>query len=166
MPDWVRDGHKVTVVTCTPNHPDGRPYPGYRNRFWQTEVMDGIHVIRIWTFLAANEGVTLRTLNQLSYLLMVTLVVPWLPRAEIVISTSPPLFCGLAGYGISRIKRARWLLEVRDLWPDAIRAVGAIRNRWLIRTPRSHRGLGLPHRRSGGNRHPLVRRAHCGARRA
>jgi glycosyltransferase involved in cell wall biosynthesis len=130
---WARDGHEVTVVTCTPNHPNGRPYPGYRNRFWQTEVLDGIRVIRVWTFLAANRGVMLRTLNHLSYLFMATLVAPWLPRADVVISTSPPLFCGLAGYGVSRIKGARWVLEVRDLWPEAIRAVGAISNLWLIR---------------------------------
>ena len=130
---WVRAGHEVTVVACTPNHPRGRPYPGYRNRFWQTEVVDGIRVIRIWTFLAANQGVVLRTLNHVCYLLMVALVAPWLPRADVVISSSPPLFSGLAGYGVSRIKRAPWVLEVRDLWPEAIRAVGAVRNRWLIR---------------------------------
>jgi hypothetical protein len=43
----VRSGHEVTVVTCAPNHPRGVLYEGYRNRWFQTEEMDGIHVIRV-----------------------------------------------------------------------------------------------------------------------
>ncbi|MEM7564001.1 MAG: glycosyltransferase WbuB, partial [Pseudomonadota bacterium] len=51
--EWVRLGHEVTVVTCAPNHPKGQVYQGYRNRLWQKEHLEGIEVIRVWTFLAA-----------------------------------------------------------------------------------------------------------------
>jgi glycosyltransferase involved in cell wall biosynthesis len=44
-----------------------------------------------------------------------------------VVSTSPQFFCGLAGYPLSRLKRIPWVLEIRDLWPDSIVAVGAMR---------------------------------------
>lgn len=57
----------------------------------------------------------------------------WLPKADIVVSTSPQFFNGLAGYFVSRLKRTPWLLEIRDLWPESILAVGAIRNKALIR---------------------------------
>ena len=131
--EWAKAGHDVTVVTCAPNHPAGRVYPGYRNRLWQVESIDGIRVVRLWTYLAANEGVARRTVNYISYMLSSLLVTPFLPAADVVVSTSPQFFCGLAGYGVSRIKRAPWILEIRDLWPDTISAVGALRAAWLLR---------------------------------
>jgi hypothetical protein len=52
---WVQDGHEVTVVTCVPNHPRGTVYDGYRNKLFQREEKDGIHVVRVWTYVTANE---------------------------------------------------------------------------------------------------------------
>lgn len=54
-------------------------------------------------------------------------------KQDIVLSTSPQFFNGLAGYFVSRIKRAPWVLEIRDLWPESIVAVGAIKNSNIIR---------------------------------
>ncbi len=130
---WVAAGHDVTVVTCAPNHPQGIVYQGYRNRLFQRERRDGINVIRLWTYVTANEGVLKRTLNYLSYMVSVIIAIPWLPKSDVVISTSPQFFNGLAGYVVSRIKRTPWALEIRDLWPESILTVGAIRNKMIIR---------------------------------
>lgn len=130
---WVRDGHRVTVVTCAPNHPRGTVYPGYRNAVFTREETDGITVVRVWTYVTANEGFLKRTLNYVSYMFAAILISPWLPKVDVVISTSPQFFNGLAGYVVSRIKRAPWALEIRDLWPESILAVGAITNRTIIR---------------------------------
>lgn len=129
---WVKDGHEVTVVTCAPNHPRGRVYPGYRNRLFQREEKDGIRVVRLWTYVTANEGFVKRTLNYVTYMVAVILAIPFLPRGHVVVSTSPQFFNGLAGYFVSRLKRMKWVLEIRDLWPESILAVGAIKNRFLI----------------------------------
>ena len=64
---WVAAGHDVTVLTCAPNVPDGKVYEGYRNKLRQEEWVDGIRVIRVWTFIAANKGAVLRIMNYLSY---------------------------------------------------------------------------------------------------
>jgi glycosyltransferase involved in cell wall biosynthesis len=130
---WAELGHEVTVVSCVPHHPMGKAYPGYRNRWIHTEYKDGIKAVKILTYITANEGFAKRTLNYVVYMLMAILVAPWLGRADIVISTSPQFFNGLAGYFVSRIKRAPWLLEIRDLWPESILAVGAIKNRHIIK---------------------------------
>ena len=130
---WAKAGHDVTVVTCVPNHPSGKVYPGYKNRLFQSEFIDGVRVVRLWTFLAANEGFLLRTLNYLSYLMSATLALPWLPRADVVISTSPQFFCGLAGLVARTFKRAPWVLEIRDLWPESIVSVGAMREGMAVR---------------------------------
>lgn len=131
---WVEMGHQVTVVSCVPHHPMGKPYPGYKNKLIQVENIDGIKAVKVLTYITANEGLFKRISNYVFYMLMATLVVPFLPRADVVISTSPQFFNGLAGYFVSRIKRAPWLLEIRDLWPESIVAVGAITSARVIST--------------------------------
>jgi glycosyltransferase involved in cell wall biosynthesis len=87
----------------------------------------------VWTYVTANEGFLKRTLNYLSYMVAAVLVAPYLSRCDVVLSTSPQFFNGLAGYLVSRLKRVPWILEIRDLWPESIVAVGAITNRPVIR---------------------------------
>lgn len=129
---WVREGHEVTVITCAPNHPDGVLYPGYRNRIRQWEEVAGIRVLRVITYLSANAGFLKRTLNYLSYMVSATLLSCLVRKVDIVISTSPQFFCGMAGLWTASLKRRPWILEIRDLWPESIIAVGAIRNRPII----------------------------------
>ncbi|MGD8569873.1 MAG: glycosyltransferase family 4 protein [Gammaproteobacteria bacterium] len=131
--EWIRNGHQVTVITCAPNHPHGKVYPGYKNRLFHVEEKDGIKVIRLWTFVTANEGFFKRTLNYISYKVAAILAAPFMGKADVVVSTSPQFFNGLAGYVVSRIKRAPWILEIRDLWPESILTVGAIKSRYIIR---------------------------------
>lgn len=130
---WVKQGHQVTVVTCNPNHPHGQLYPGYRNRFWQQELVAGIRVIRLWTFLSANKGFGLRTLNYLWFMMASVLLCWRFGRHDVVISTSPQFFNGLAGYAVSRLRRLPWVLEIRDLWPESILAVGAMKESGITR---------------------------------
>ncbi len=130
---WVRKGHEVTVLTCAPNHPNGILYPGYENRWVQWEERDGVRVLRVKTFLSANKGVKKRILNYVSYMASAA-AFSWLVRkVDLVVSTSPQFFCGMAGYFVSRLKRRPWVLEIRDLWPESIISVGAISSRKTIR---------------------------------
>jgi len=131
--EWARKGHEVHVVTCVPNHPAGRVYPGYRNRVLQHEEIAGIHVHRVLTVPAANAGFVGRSVNYFFYLLMAVVTAPVLPRVDVVVSTSPQFLCGLAGFLVSRLKRVRWVLEIRDLWPESIVTVGAMKESWITR---------------------------------
>ena len=131
--EWVRQGHQVTVLTATPNYPRGEIYPGYRSRLWQREEKSGIQIVRVWTYVTPNERFLKRTISYVSYMISAILATPLLPKQDVVITTSPHLFSGLAGFVVSGLKRAPWVLEIRDLWPKSILAVGAIRNRTIIR---------------------------------
>jgi glycosyltransferase involved in cell wall biosynthesis len=128
----VKAGHKVTVITCAPNHPNGIIYPGYKNRIYQWDELDGIRILRVKTYLSANKGFLKRTLNYVSYMVSATLWSPLVKDVNVVVSTSPQFFCGYSGYIVSRLKRCRWVLEIRDLWPESIIAVDAITNRKVI----------------------------------
>ena len=132
---WAAAGHDVTVVTCVPNHPRGVVYPGYRNRVRQVEEMDGVRVVRVGTYLAANAAVWRRTASWLSYLAAAVLFGFLERRADVVIATSPQFFCAWAGLLVAAAHRRPLLLEIRDLWPASIVAVGAVRSRpvhWLL----------------------------------
>lgn len=130
--EWVRLGHDVTVITCAPNHPKGKLYPGYKNRFFQTETVDGVTVVRVWTYIAANEGFVRRTLNYVSYMMTATLAATRVAQPDVYISTSPQFFCGLAGLIAAKMRLRPWVLEIRDLWPESIITVGAMRKGMVI----------------------------------
>ncbi|WP_428938306.1 glycosyltransferase family 4 protein [Fontivita pretiosa] len=129
---WARDGHEVTVITCAPNHPTGIVYKGYRNWLLQQEWMDGIRVLRVWTFLAANRGKGRRAINFVSYMIMATLLALFLRRRDVLIATSPQFFCGWAGVLVTALRRIPFILEIRDIWPESIHAVGASERNLLL----------------------------------
>ncbi len=125
--EWVRSGHRVTVLTCAPNVPVGVVYEGYENKLYQEEWVDGIRTVRVWTWLAANKGRVRRGLNYLSYLAAAGAAGPLVrPRADVVIATTPQFFAGWAGWPVARAHGAPFVLEVRDIWPDSIVAVEAL----------------------------------------
>jgi len=130
---WARNGDEVHVITGVPNVPTGTVYEGYKNRLVQTETTEGIKTTRVWTYVTANRGTIKRILNYVSYMLSASVVGLFVQKPDIVIATSPQFFCGWAGIFTSRARRVPFILEVRDLWPDSIAAVGAIRNRFVLR---------------------------------
>jgi glycosyltransferase involved in cell wall biosynthesis len=130
---WVEQGHRVTVITGVPNVPDGVVYEGYENRWRHRARVAGVEVIRVWTYLAANRGTARRILNDLSFMISATLAGLFVRRPDVVIATSPQFFCGWAGVLLTRLRRLPFVLEVRDLWPESIHAVGALRHPRLIR---------------------------------
>jgi glycosyltransferase involved in cell wall biosynthesis len=132
---WVRLGHRVTVITCFPNFPEGKLFPGFRNRFRQVEERDGIRVVRVKTFIAPNTGTLLRILDFLSFLLASFLAGLFEPRPDVLAATSPQFFAAVAGWALAAARRCPFVLELSDLWPDSIVAVGAMKPslglRWL-----------------------------------
>lgn len=130
--EWVKKGHRVTVVTCAPNFPAGKVFDGYRNRLFQRERIDGIEVVRVWTYITANEGFVGRTLDYVSFMIAAVLAAPFLKRPDLVIGTSPQFFTVCAAYVVSRLKRVPFVFELRDLWPESIKAVGAMRQGRVI----------------------------------
>lgn len=125
--EWVREGHQVTVITCAPNFPKGKLFDGYKNRLWQREEMDGIQVVRVWSYITANEGFLKRTLDYTSYMVSAVLAAPFVRNVDIVVGTSPQFFTACAAWFAGLLKGKPFVFEVRDLWPESIRAVGAMR---------------------------------------
>jgi glycosyltransferase involved in cell wall biosynthesis len=92
-----------------------------------------VRVLRVKIYLSANKGVGNRSLNYFSCLLSAAAFCRLVKDVDLVVSTSPQFFCGLSGYFVSRRLGCPWVVEIRDLWPESIHAVGAVRGRGVIR---------------------------------
>ena len=131
---WAATGDDVTVLTGMPNHPTGVVPPEYRRRARAEERVDGYRVVRTWLYATPNEGVFKKTLGHLSF--MVTSVLLGGHRAgpaDVVVVSSPTFLSILSAWFLARRKRARLIVEVRDLWPAIFVELGILKNRAVIR---------------------------------
>lgn len=125
-----RLGWQMEVVSELPNYPTGNIYPGYKQVFHQQEQDHGASIHRVWVW--ANPRSNLR--EQLgifgSFLVSALCYIIGKPkRYDVVYATSPPIFAAIAGALIAKLLRTRFVLEVRDIWPDAAVDAGKIKKR-------------------------------------
>jgi glycosyltransferase involved in cell wall biosynthesis len=130
--EWVKKGADVTVITCNPNFPEGKLFKDYKNRPYYKEMIDGIRVIRVWSYITSNRGTGRRILDYISYALS-SFIVSLFFKADIIIATSPQLFTAVGGYLSALFKRKPWIMEVRDLWPESIQVLGAMSNSSILK---------------------------------
>lgn len=123
-----RRGHRVTVLAPFASHPQGRLAPRDHGRLLSDEVREGVRVQRAFVLAAPNRGAWRRTLAHLSAAAGSLLRgLAGGGGAEVFVATSPPLFTGLAGWALARLHGRPFVLDVRDLWPDAFVDLGLAR---------------------------------------
>ena len=131
--EWVRLGNEVTVLTGVPNVPKARVFKGYKNKIYQSEKIAGIKIVRVWTFIAKNEGVFLRALDFISFMVTSFFFGLFIKKPDKIIVSSPQFLPVISGFMIAKIKNVPFILEIRDLWPESIVALGAInKNHYII----------------------------------
>jgi glycosyltransferase involved in cell wall biosynthesis len=129
---WAAGGDEVTVLTGMPNHPTGVLPPEYRGAFRRRERRDGYRVVRTWLYATPNEGVARKTLSHLSFMVS-SVLLGWSGPADTVVVSSPTFFSIGSAWLLARLKRARLIVEVRDLWPAIFVELGVLTNRRVIR---------------------------------
>jgi glycosyltransferase involved in cell wall biosynthesis len=131
---WAADGDDVTVLTGMPNHPTGVLPASYRRAVRRRELADGYRVVRTWLYATPNEGVARKTLGHLSFMAS-SVLLGWRASgaADVVVVSSPTFFSILSGWLLARLKRARFVVEIRDLWPAIFVGLGVLTNRRVIR---------------------------------
>jgi glycosyltransferase involved in cell wall biosynthesis len=131
---WAADGDDVTVLTGMPNHPTGVVPAEYRGAIRRREQRDGYRVLRTWLYATPNEGMARKTIGHLSFMVSSVLLGGRASGpAEVVVVSSPTFFSIGSGWVLARLKRARLVVEVRDLWPAIFTELGVLTNRWVIR---------------------------------
>jgi glycosyltransferase involved in cell wall biosynthesis len=130
---WVSDGADVTVITCAPNFPKGQVHDGYRNAWRRVDIVEGIRVVRVKTYITSNEGFTQRILDYLSFMASAFFMGLFEKRPDIIIGTSPQFFAVVGAWLLSIARWRPFVFELRDLWPASIVTVGAMKKGVVIR---------------------------------
>jgi glycosyltransferase involved in cell wall biosynthesis len=118
-------GHRFTVITSRYNYLTGKdraPFnaiPGFELRV--APALSGIH--RSYGRRALGFGI-----------FALTSIAKGLAAGplDVVLGTSPPLFQALSAFVVARLRRCRFVLEIRDLWPEFALELGVLRNRGFI----------------------------------
>lgn len=129
----VKLGHKVTVLTTFPNYPKGIVQSEYRGRILQEELLDGVHVVRVWSWINPNKSFFHRMKWYLSFALLSPLLGGnKISSPDIIIVQSPPLFDAITARVLAWWKHCPFIFMVSDPWPDAPIQLGVLRNSLLI----------------------------------
>ncbi len=133
-----RAGHRVTVICEVPNHPSGIIPPEYRGKACYRDELDGFTVLRVRVAASPVKNFRTRLAFYLSYMIMAALAAfRRLGKVDLVVATSPPLPVAAAGWALAFLRRAHFVMDVRDLWPDAAVALGELSKPWMIRAAAS-----------------------------
>lgn len=124
----VAAGHEVFVATGMPNYPEGVVFPGYRDKLFLRETVGGAHVLRTAYYTAPrNLSKWSQLVNYLSFIPAAFHSGLRAGKVDAVFVSSPPLFAIIPALCIAKLRRAKFVLDIRDLWPDEIVACGAAR---------------------------------------
>jgi len=107
-------------------------FNGYKNKIYQTEKLDGIKIVRVWTYIAKNERFFLRTLDFLSFMISSFIFGIFLKKHDKIIVSSPQFLPVISGFLIAKFKKIPFILEIRDLWPESIVELGALKKDSII----------------------------------
>jgi colanic acid biosynthesis glycosyl transferase WcaI len=130
--DLAKRGNLVTMVTGAPNYPYGRVFPGYKNKIYKSERLDGVKVVRTWSYISPEKAFWPRTLHYSSYSATAFYGGLFSGKPDVIVSYSPPLPLGISAWLLSRRWRVPWVLQLEDLYPDAAVAAGVLRNQRAI----------------------------------
>jgi glycosyltransferase involved in cell wall biosynthesis len=128
---FQRLGHEVSILSASVNRASEEVFEEFRTP--SKESNDTIKVIRAWVLPTKRSSLSARFLGNLSFLVSASLISVWKTGPiDLVLVQSPPLFAALAGLAIARLRAARFVLNISDLWPETLVVLGLLRNRTLI----------------------------------
>ena len=127
-------GFTIIVLTAMPNYPQMKKHKGYRWKIYKKEAMNGLIVYRSWIFVSSAKSILPRLLNYFSFVfssIFIGLIV--LPKSDFLMVESPPLFLGISAYILSRIKKAKMIFNVSDLWPESAEKLNLVTNKTILK---------------------------------
>lgn len=133
-------GHEVTVLTTMPHYPQGRIADGYRGKFATVENRDGVRVIRTWLYATPSSSILRRLISQNSFMITAFVRGLGIKSPDVVMIESQPVFTSVAGVLLSKFKRVPYVMNVSDVWPEYLLAVGVMKSshplyrifKWLV----------------------------------
>lgn len=132
--ELVKQGFDVEVITGFPNYPGGKVYPGYKVKWLQREVIDGVHITRVPLYPNHGQSAVKRVLNYASFAASSLFYGLFMAkRADVMYAYHPPLTVGMAAALIKLFRRTPVVYDIQDMWPDTLRATGMLSNTRALR---------------------------------
>ncbi len=130
-------GHQVEVLTGKPNYPTGKIFSGYRRFTFELENWQNLNIHRVPIFPRRTGGSLNLILNYLSFVLSGLIFGPWLLRrkkyAVVFCYATSPFLQVIPALFMAKIKNAKLVVNVQDIWPDSLVATGYIRNKYILK---------------------------------
>ncbi len=127
-------GHEVTILTAMPNYPKGEIFEDYKGKKVVIEELEGIHIVRTRIYATKDKAFVKRLRNYLSFTFSSLFIGPkYIDDQDVVITESPPLFLGWSGYRIAKKKKAKFIFNVSDLWPESAIKLGVLNSKLFIK---------------------------------
>lgn len=127
-------GHEVTILTAMPNYPRGEVFEEYRGKKFVKEELEGINIVRTKIYATKEKTFTKRLCNYLSFTFSsVFQGAKYIEKQDVIITESPPLFLGWSGYILSKLKGAKFIFNVSDLWPESAIKLDMLHNKLFIK---------------------------------
>lgn len=132
--ELVHQGFEVEVVTGFPNYPGGKVYPGYRIKWFQREVIEGVHITRLPLYPSHDQSAIRRVLNYASFAASALIYGLFVAkRADVIYAYHPPLTVGITASMLRLLRRIPVVYDIQDIWPDTLRATGMLNNPLTLR---------------------------------
>jgi len=121
-------GWDIEVISELPNYPTGIVPERYKRKtFHQQDRIHGALIHRVWVWANARRNNAEKLWLFITYLISSLIYVIQNPKNyDIVYASSPPIFAAIAGCLISKLLRSKFVLEIRDIWPDAAVDIGSV----------------------------------------
>jgi colanic acid biosynthesis glycosyl transferase WcaI len=129
----ARGDHDVSVVTGFAYYPRWEKEAPDKYRLYRTDQINGVRVFRCAQYVPKAVTTAKRILHELSFGLSSLLRVLFLPRPDIYIVVSPPLFLGFCAWIATVVKRSQYIFHVQDLQPGAAVGLGMVKGKGFIR---------------------------------
>lgn len=127
--ELVRQGFEVEVLTGFPNYPTGKVYLGYKIKWLQREILDGVEVTRVPLYADHSQSAIKRVLNYASFAASSLVYGLFLAkRADVIYAYHPPLTVGVTASLLRLFRRTPVIYDIQDMWPDTLRATGMVSN--------------------------------------
>src|SRR5512142_648461 len=125
----AKRGHRVTVIASPVSYITGLTTPAHES----APLPSGVEILRAPVYAAHHKSFVHRMLAFFSFMFSSFWLGLRVKNVDVLWGTSPPIFQGVTAWALARLRRARFLFEVRDLWPQFAVAVGVLRDPLLIR---------------------------------
>ncbi|EDL64363.1 glycosyltransferase family 4 protein [Bacillus sp. SG-1] len=131
--ELLKQGHQIEVITAFPHHPHGVIPQEYRGKFYMFEEWEGVPVHRTWIYPSAKGSFWKRLASYFSFTFSSFYGLLRAKPTDVIICNSPPLFLGITGYLGAKLKGAKFVFNIADIWPESAVELGILKNKTFIK---------------------------------